>query len=206
MGECAATGTCTAGVDSCAPGPPTSEVCDNLDNNCDGTIDEGFGQTTCGLGVCEITVDDCVGGVPQTCTPGAPTAETCNGIDDDCDGAVDGPAASCPGTVPPTMTVEHGTGSSLVFHWEASCSAAAQDYGIYEGELDNWYSHTQIDCSDDLDDRIEEIIPSPGNRYYLIVPSRTSKEGSYGRDSMNFERPQGASTCGGTQALGECSP
>src|SRR5262249_42836693 len=42
-----------------------------------------------GVGACRRTVQNCVGGVPQTCVPGTPTTETCNGIDDDCDGAVD---------------------------------------------------------------------------------------------------------------------
>ena len=96
MGECGAIGTCTSGIDSCAPGTPTSEVCDSLDNNCDGSIDEGLGQTICGLGACEITVDNCIGGVPQTCTPGTPTAETCNLTDDDCDGLTDEDAVGDP--------------------------------------------------------------------------------------------------------------
>jgi hypothetical protein len=93
VGECEAIGTCTAGLDSCAPGTPTSEVCDNLDNDCDGTIDNGTDlPTTCGVGACIDTgVIACVGGVPQpdTCTPGTPTAETCNDIDDNCDGFTD---------------------------------------------------------------------------------------------------------------------
>jgi hypothetical protein len=132
--------------------------------------------------------------------------EICDSLDNDCDGTTDGVAAFCPGSIPPTVTVNHGTGPSLVFDWESSCSAAAQDYVIYEGEIGNWYSHTQVDCSDDLGDRTEEIIPSSGNRYYLIVPRGITDEGSYGRDSLNVERPRGASTCTAVQALGECPP
>jgi hypothetical protein len=49
VGECSATGAleCQGGaeVDTCTPGTPAAEVCDNLDNDCDGTTDEG--------GVCE---------------------------------------------------------------------------------------------------------------------------------------------------------
>ena len=53
VGECAAVGTCTAGIDSCVAGTPTAEVCDNLDNDCDGTVD-GF-ATGCGVGVPQRT-------------------------------------------------------------------------------------------------------------------------------------------------------
>ena len=66
-----------------------AEVCDGFDNDCDGKIDEGLGQTTCGVGACSETVDNCVAGETQLCTPSAPGVETCNGVDDDCDGAVD---------------------------------------------------------------------------------------------------------------------
>ena len=55
--------------------PPTPEVCDGLDSDCDGLTDD-LGRTTCGVGACEVTVENCVGGVPQTCVPGAPT--TCD--------------------------------------------------------------------------------------------------------------------------------
>ncbi|MDP6943986.1 MAG: MopE-related protein, partial [Myxococcota bacterium] len=71
-------------------------TCDNLDNDCDGEIDEDFveKETTCGQGVCTATGvttcspggfdgDSCVAGTP------APEGETCNGLDDDCDGVED---------------------------------------------------------------------------------------------------------------------
>ena len=68
---------------------PAEEICDGLDNDCDGQIDEDLGKTTCGVGACEVTIDNCIDGVVQTCTPGTPTTETCNGIDEDCDGLID---------------------------------------------------------------------------------------------------------------------
>jgi len=52
-------------------------------------VDEGLGSTTCGVGACQTTVENCVGGVTQTCTPGTPSTEVCNGIDDNCNGIVD---------------------------------------------------------------------------------------------------------------------
>jgi hypothetical protein len=70
--------------DSCS-----SEICNGLDDDCDGSIDEDLGSTTCGIGMCQRTVPNCSGGVPQTCVPGLPTTESCNGLDDDCNGIVD---------------------------------------------------------------------------------------------------------------------
>ena len=72
----------------CTPTGP--EVCDGIDNDCNGQIDDGLGSTTCGLGVCQHTVQNCVAGVPQTCDPFAgASAEVCDNLDNDCDGTVD---------------------------------------------------------------------------------------------------------------------
>ena len=69
--------------------PGGTEVCDGRDNDCDGPVDEGFGQTTCGIGACQTTVDNCSNGDFQTCTPLPPSAEVCDGLDNNCDGAID---------------------------------------------------------------------------------------------------------------------
>lgn len=67
--------------------PGATEICDGKDNNCEGRADENFGSTTCGIGACQRTIQNCLGGQTQNCVPGQSTAETCgNGIDEDCDG------------------------------------------------------------------------------------------------------------------------
>lgn len=53
---------------------------------------EPVGSQTCGVGYCEVTVDQCAMGAPVVCTPGAPGVEAgycADGIDNDCDGLVD---------------------------------------------------------------------------------------------------------------------
>jgi hypothetical protein len=69
--------------------PGATEVCDNKDNDCDSMVDENLGQTTCGLGECTRTVQNCVSGVPRTCTPGTPIPEVCDGKDNNCNGTID---------------------------------------------------------------------------------------------------------------------
>jgi hypothetical protein len=71
--------------------PGATEVCDGLDNDCNGTVD-GF-ATACGVGAC-ASMGICSAGV-DSCAPGVPKAETCNGIDDDCDGVIDGFPTTC---------------------------------------------------------------------------------------------------------------
>ena len=101
LGACASTGltSCANGTlsDSCVPGTPAPDdaLCDGLDEDCDGAIDEGYiaQGTTCGVGACAATGStSCVGGVEQnSCTPGTPGSgpDTCSGLDEDCDGAID---------------------------------------------------------------------------------------------------------------------
>jgi hypothetical protein len=68
--------------------------CNNVDNDCDGRIDEHYTsvQTTCGIGACERNGNtSCLNGsVTDSCTEGNPSNEVLNNsVDDDCDGTVD---------------------------------------------------------------------------------------------------------------------
>ncbi|MBD3319048.1 hypothetical protein GF342_04025 [Candidatus Woesearchaeota archaeon] len=45
------------------------EACDGYDNNCNGLVDDGLGNLTCGQGIFENTVPACVNGQAQLCTP-----------------------------------------------------------------------------------------------------------------------------------------
>jgi MYXO-CTERM domain-containing protein len=85
----------------CPPGCGNVEICNGLDDNCNGQIDEGLTRP-CGsnLGVCTAGTETCVLGVWQGCTATGGSTETCNGKDDNCDGVIDGFSQAC-STMPP---------------------------------------------------------------------------------------------------------
>ncbi|MDF1566089.1 MAG: MopE-related protein [Deltaproteobacteria bacterium] len=109
MGACQRTGvllcdpTDPAGPTVCnaVAGTPTAEVCDRVDNDCDGSTDEDATWATlgdlcqAGSGVCEnvglMVCDTANPAGPPVCSVGAGTGniEVCNRLDDDCDGQTD---------------------------------------------------------------------------------------------------------------------
>jgi Notch 1 len=103
---------------ACVPTEDPAEICDRLDNDCNGQVDEGFdllnsvehcggcdsvcetgnAEPTCDEGRCRIgacpegAVDadlDPLNGCEYECTPTEDPAEICDGADNDCDGRVD---------------------------------------------------------------------------------------------------------------------
>ena len=104
VGACRAGGQITCAADGSAAcggvaGAPTDERCDAVDNDCDGTTDEGFdlgAACFAGVGQCRRQgVVTCAAGGLSGCNAVAvaPGVERCNDRDDDCDGETDEPDA-----------------------------------------------------------------------------------------------------------------
>src|SRR6185295_7851596 len=74
----------------------TPEVCNGIDDDCNGVIDDNLGPGQ-GVGVdcgiqgqgCNKGITRCMNGMITCDSSTQPTVETCNGRDDDCNGIID---------------------------------------------------------------------------------------------------------------------
>jgi hypothetical protein len=107
QGECRRAGALVCNAEGTAlrcdavEGVPSAEVCDGLDNDCNGDTDEDpkwadvgtvctVGKGACAAtGVVQCNAADRAGPPVCSAVEGTPATETCNGLDDNCDGFVD---------------------------------------------------------------------------------------------------------------------
>ncbi len=143
-GHATSSGDCDDTEAAAVPG--AAETCDGIDNNCDGSTDEGVTTTwyldadndgfgTTALEACTqpsgyATVDgDCLDSEGAT-YPGA--SETCDGIDNDCDGQIDndilGSDTSCPVSSCLALLTAEPTATSGVYHLDATGSDPLQTW------------------------------------------------------------------------------
>lgn len=96
-GEATSLSTPRCSTDSGAPNSQVAnELCNEVDDDCDGTVDDGLGTlglpgSACEMpGICGSGSVECSGAFSTRCDAASRVrVETCNGADDDCDGDVD---------------------------------------------------------------------------------------------------------------------
>lgn len=160
-------GRCVRGTQTCSGGSwgscvgavnPRAETCNNIDDDCDGQIDDGV-RRSCGsdVGRCRRGTQTCSRGSWGSCEGGIRArAEQCDGLDDDCDGAID-----------ENLVRSCGTDVGECVAGEETCSRGAWGSCVGEvgpepevcDELDN-------DCDGETDNHevceIEELIAQSG--------------------------------------------
>ena len=166
------------------------EVCNGADDDCDGFADEELGQTTCGQGPCEHTVENCIAGIPQVCNPqqGA-TDEICfNGIDEDCSGEADDGcvAKSCldlhtadPNLPSGAYSVDpDGEGGNPAF--EAWCDMETDNGGW---TMVAWYTSNQ---ELHIFDATKHQVQSSNNGSTVAAPPKLWQDGVWGHVAYNW--------------------
>ncbi len=176
VGSCLRQGVfiCAAGGDAtecnAVAGMPGEEICNGLDDDCDGVADEAFPARNrpcdVGIGRCrrtgvQVCTDDGLG-LRCDAVPGDPEAETCNGVDDDCNGATDEDWPDL------GQACERGDGlcrrTGVRVCDPADRSQAICDAEAVEGAADDTCDYQDDDC----DGLVDEGFVDGGGRYTTL--------------------------------------
>jgi len=171
------TGTVCDGV----PAVPQPEVCDGLDNNCDGTPDDGFDADADSVADC---FDNCpaVPNTNQTNSDSDPLGDAC-----DC-APLDG--SDPPGPVGDTLMVAGSGPSAAVLSWNDE--GVPGTFGLHRGYRDGSqpfvYNHA-CHGTTSLTTTTDPEIPAASRTFYYLVTRVGCAESDLGTASSGSPRP-----------------